>query len=70
MHMSPGRRPRRACTQSMLSVYYERCFDEDIDELRARPMRTLAPPLGTCVAQGGVGGVKTCLYLFKPRARQ
>jgi ubiquinone biosynthesis protein COQ4 len=37
----------RACTQSMLSVYYERCFEEDIDELRRRLGVSVAPPLGT-----------------------
>jgi len=31
----------------MLSVYYERCFDEDMDMLRKRLGVTVAPPLGT-----------------------
>ena len=37
----------RACTQSLLAIYYERCFEEDIDELRRRLGVTVAPPLGT-----------------------
>ena len=36
----------RACTQSLLAVYYEKCFEEDIDQLRKRLGVTVAPPLG------------------------
>ena len=46
-HVPWATRQGRACTQSMLSVYYERCFDEDMDLLRKRLGVTVAPPLGT-----------------------
>ena len=46
-HVPWATKQGRACTQSMLSVYYERCFEEDIDQLRKRLGVTLAPPLGT-----------------------
>ena len=46
-HVPWATRQGRACTQSLLAVYYENCFEEDIDELRRRLGVTVAPPLGT-----------------------
>ena len=45
-HVPWATRQGRACTQSLLAVYYEKCFEEDIDELRKRLGVTVAPPLG------------------------
>ncbi|CAH0375806.1 unnamed protein product [Pelagomonas calceolata] len=46
-HVPWATRQGRACTQSLLAVYYEKCFDEDMDLLRKRLGVTVAPPLGT-----------------------